>query len=58
MDWYAHCENACSHDLALGVLIKDLRKGDGPFPARWSSNPRPPLVLNTSSLITSMVHNG
>ena len=21
MDWYAHCENACSHDLALLVLL-------------------------------------
>ncbi len=32
-DPYGGCEDTCSHDLARGASAKDLRDGDGPYPA-------------------------
>jgi len=34
-DPYRRCEDGCSHDLARGVLLSDLRDGDGPYPSLW-----------------------
>ena len=34
-DPFSKCEEACSHDLASGVLVEDLLGGDGPFVPMW-----------------------
>ena len=34
-DPYRRCQDACTHDLARGVLLADLGDGDGPFPSLW-----------------------
>ena len=31
-DPFRHCEGTCNHDLAPGVLVADLLRGDGPHP--------------------------
>ncbi len=35
LDPYRRCEDGCSHDLARGVLLSDLRDDDGPYPSLW-----------------------
>ncbi len=32
-DPYGGCEDDCHHDVARGVTVKELREGDGPYPA-------------------------
>ena len=32
-DPYAHCDDGCTHDLARGVLVNELKEKDGPYPA-------------------------
>ena len=31
-DPYGGCETSCTHDLAHGALVPELREGDGPYP--------------------------
>ena len=33
IDPYRHCDDTCTHDLAQGVLILELKEKDGPYPA-------------------------
>ncbi len=44
-DPYRFCDrdSDCSHDVVPGVLIAELRDGDGPYPLTFS--PPPSLVL-------------
>jgi hypothetical protein len=37
VDPYQTCERGCTHDLARGVLISELREGDGTFEPVWST---------------------
>jgi hypothetical protein len=34
-DPYRRCEESCTHDLAAGVLIRELLRVDGPHPPAW-----------------------
>lgn len=34
-DPYARCDEGCTHDLATGVLVGELRNKDGPFRSIW-----------------------
>lgn len=38
-DPYARCEEGCTHDLAVGVLVEELLAADGPHPPRWAPVP-------------------
>ena len=31
-DPYGGCETSCTHDLAHGASVEELREGDGPYP--------------------------
>ena len=38
-DMYRDCEKWCTHDLAQGALVTDLREGDGPFDwSKWEKD--------------------
>jgi hypothetical protein len=37
VDPYQTCERGCTHDLARGVLISELQRGDGSFVPVWST---------------------
>jgi hypothetical protein len=36
VDPYRVCEESCTHDLGVGVLLAELREGDGSFVPVWS----------------------
>ena len=39
-DPYGGCEDTCTHDLARTATAKELREGDGPYPAEHPLFPR------------------